>query len=68
MEHKPRGLLGNVQYAGNTSQLEMPFLQLLMSHIAGSHLSKPSGESSKIVSTLTENWRLGCRTLHCQRN
>jgi hypothetical protein len=34
---------------------EMLFLLLGMSQIAGSHLSKPSGESSKIVPTLREN-------------
>src|SRR5487761_1398540 len=40
---------------------ETPFLELAISQIAGSHLSKPSGESSKIVPTLAENclrhWR-----------
>src|SRR6266487_4864601 len=38
----------------------MPFLQLTSSHIVGSHLSRPMGESSKIVPTLIENLRLGC--------
>src|SRR5438105_15615834 len=33
----------------------MPFLQLAMSQIAANHLSRPSGESSKIVPTRTEN-------------
>ena len=31
----------------------MPFLEFAMSHTAGSHLSSPSGDSSKIVPTLT---------------
>ena len=35
----------------------MPFLQDARSHIAVSHLSKPMGESSKMVPSLTENWR-----------
>ena len=34
--------------------------------IARSHLSRPSGESSMMVPTFTENWALGCRVLHCQ--
>lgn len=37
---------------------EMPFLGLVISQIAGSHLEKGSVESSKIVLTLIENWRL----------
>jgi hypothetical protein len=36
-----------------SSWLEIPFLLLAMSQTAGSHLSSPSGESSKIVPTLT---------------
>lgn len=36
---------------------EMPFLELATSQIAGSQTSKLSGESSKRVPTLTENWR-----------
>src|SRR5258708_4915332 len=44
----------------------MPFLQLEVSHIAGSHLSKPIGESSKIVPTLAENFCCGCEVLHFQ--
>src|SRR5438552_2578273 len=42
----------------------MPFLQLAASHIAGNHLSKPIGESSKMVPTFTENFCLGCACLH----
>jgi len=42
----------------------IPFLLLATSQTAGSHLSKPSPESSKIVPTLTENWRL--HALHFQ--
>jgi hypothetical protein len=43
--HEPRSLLGDVQRP-RTSQLLTPFLQLETSHIATSHLSRPSGESS----------------------
>ena len=43
-----------------------PFLQLVIIQIAVSHLSKPSGESSKIVPTLTENCFLHSLFLHCQ--
>src|SRR5437016_2897272 len=43
---------------------EMPFLELAVSHTAGSHLSNPSGESSKIVPSLTENCFL--QLLHFQ--
>src|SRR3954447_13611203 len=32
----------------------MPFFEFAASQIAGSHLSRPSAESSKIVPTLTE--------------
>src|SRR5665213_629061 len=35
------------------SQDETPFLQLDINHIAVSHLSRPTGESSKMVPTLT---------------
>ena len=44
----------------------MPFLQLAISQTAGSHLSRPSGESSKMVPTLSENFRFGCLVLHSQ--
>lgn len=43
---------------------EMPFLELAASQTAGSHLSRPSGESSKIVPTLTLNCFL--QLLHFQ--
>jgi hypothetical protein len=46
------------------SWLLMPFLLLATSQIAGSQTSKPSGESSKMVPSLTENWRRHC--LHFQ--
>src|SRR6185312_6057184 len=42
----------------------MPFFALAMSHIAVSHLSKPSGESSKIEPFFTLNCLL--HALHCQ--
>src|SRR5437868_3679932 len=44
----------------------MPFLQLEVSHIAGNHLSRPIGESSKIVPTLAENFCFGCGVRHFQ--
>ena len=34
----------------------IPFRLLAIIHIAGSHLSKPSGESSKMVPSFTLNW------------
>src|SRR6266542_2497520 len=43
----------------------IPFLEFAASQIAGSHLSSPSGESSKIVPTLTEYCLL--QDLHFQR-
>src|SRR6185295_3196621 len=45
----------------------MPFLQLTTIQRAGSHLSRPSGESSKIVPTLTENCFLQARHFHSLR-
>ena len=42
----------------------MPFFAFTSSHIAGSHLSRPMGESSNTVSTLMENWRRGCSSRH----
>ena len=43
---------------------EMPFFELAISHTAGSHLSSPSAESSKIVPTFTDDCRL--HALHFQ--
>ena len=37
-----------------------PFLQFAKSHIAVNHLSRPIGESSNMVPTLSENFRRGC--------
>src|SRR5580693_2836320 len=45
----------------------MPFLQLASIHIAVSHLSRPIGESSKIVPTLTENCLWQSRHFHISR-
>ena len=42
------------------SQDEMPFLQFTSIHMTGSHLSKPSGESSKMVPTFSENFCFPC--------
>src|SRR6266511_5952173 len=44
----------------------MPFLALAISQIEASHLSSGIGESSKIVPTLTENWRRQSLFLHFQ--
>ena len=41
------------------SWLLMPFLALAISQTVGSHLSKPRGESSKIVPVLRVNFLLG---------
>ena len=38
----------------------MPFLQFDRIQKAGSHFSRPMGESSKIVPTLSENFCFGC--------
>src|SRR5438552_12997283 len=45
----------------------MPFLELAASQTAGSHLSRPSGESSKIVPTLTLYCRLHALHFHTRR-
>src|ERR1017187_4074943 len=50
-----------------TSYELMPFLQFTICHIAASHLSRPSGESSKMVPVFDVNCRLGWRLPHCQR-
>ena len=42
-----------------------PFLQFTISHIAQNHLSRPIGESSNTVPTLSENLR---RAMLCQRS
>src|ERR1017187_7207786 len=49
------------------SHEEIPLRLLATSHIAGSHLSRPSGESSITVPVFKVNWRRGCRLVHCQR-
>src|SRR5260370_31001017 len=48
-----------------SSQLLTPFLQFVSSQSAGNHFCNGIGESSKIVPTLTLNWRLQLR--HFQR-
>src|SRR5712692_1204172 len=45
----------------------MPFLLLASIHRAGSHLSNPMGLSSKIVPSLTENWRPQSRHFQMRR-
>src|ERR1017187_2981925 len=42
----------------------MPFLQFTRSLKAGSHLSSPMGESSKIVPVFSENLRMLCFMAH----
>ena len=39
---------------------DTPFLQFTKSHITGNHLSRPRGESSKIVPTFRENFCRSC--------
>ena len=46
---------------------EMPFFELAISQTAGSHLSSPSGESSKMVPTLTLNCFLQSLHFHSRR-
>ena len=58
MEHEPCGLLSHAKSAVQFIAV-MPFLQFESSHMAGSHLSRPMGESSKMVPTLSENFCLG---------
>ncbi len=41
------------------SWLLTPFLQLAIIHTTGSHLSKPMGESSKMVPVFRVNFRFG---------
>ena len=48
-----------------TSWLLMPFLQFTTCHMASSHLSRPSGESSKMVPVLEVNCRSACLLPHC---
>src|SRR5213082_2324233 len=50
-----------------TSYELMPFLALASSHSVGSHLSKPSGESSKIVPTFIENCLRDARHFQIRR-
>src|SRR3989442_1407882 len=45
----------------------MPFLSLTIIQTAGSHLSRPMGESSKMVPTLIENCERGCFARHFHR-
>src|SRR5947209_18821717 len=49
------------------SQELTPFLQLTTIHIAVSHLSNPSGESSMIVPVLSVNCGAACFSRQCQR-
>ena len=62
--HKPRGFLGYTKRAMHFQELT-PFLQLTSIQSAGSHFYSEIGESSKIVPTLTQNWRRQSR--HFQR-
>src|SRR5712692_5012295 len=49
------------------SQELTPFLQLTTIHIAVSHLSRPRGESSKIVPVFSVNCGASCFSRQCQR-
>ena len=59
MQHEPCGLLSDAEGAGQFVAADA-VLALAISHSASSHLSRPMGQSSKMVPTLTENWRLAC--------
>ena len=50
---------------GDSSRLLMPFFALAIHQTATNHLSRPSGLSSKIVPTLTENCLRQPLDLHC---
>jgi hypothetical protein len=54
MEHEPRAFLRDAERPRDLVGAE-PFLQLAIIQTATSHLSRGSGESSKIVPTFTEN-------------
>ena len=63
MEHEPCGLLRDADGAMQFPE-EIPLRLLPIIHTAGTHLSRPKGESSRIVPSLMLNWALGCRVLH----
>jgi len=54
MQHEPCGLLANADRSRETVRA-IAFLEAVSNQTAGSHLSSPSGESSNILPTLTEN-------------
>ena len=55
MHKMPRGFLSDSQVTRDLITELMPFLQVTISHTANIHLSMPSGESSKMLATLTVN-------------
>src|ERR1017187_800296 len=56
-----------IPMARAVSQLLMPFLEFTTCHMAASHLSRPRGESSKIVPVLSVNCGAACFARQCQR-
>ena len=56
-----------IPMARGTSQLLMPFLQFTICHMAISHLSRPMGESSKMVPVFKVNCGASCFSRQCQR-
>lgn len=66
MGHEPSGLWHTPMDRANSCE-DTPFLQLAMSQIAGSHLSRPTGESSKIVPFFALYWYLQARHFHSRR-
>ena len=66
VQHEPRGLLRDAKRPRQISCELTPFFMLAIIHTAGSHLSRPSGESSKMVPVLSVNFRFGWRVLHSQ--
>ena len=64
LKHEPCGLLGDTKGAVDFVRTNSVLAIWQPSNKATSHLSKPIGESSKIVPTLTLNCFRGCLALH----
>ena len=65
VQHEPRRLLSHAEGAAELARADPAVREFAATQTAGSHLSSPSGEPSKIVPTLTENCRW--HALHFQR-
>ena len=64
MHHEPSGLLGDPKSAVDLVGADTVLCSETMSQTAGSHFSSGSGESSKMVPTLSENFWRECFSLH----